>query len=231
MWESVSEEQSVKKSECALSCCLVFPAARKRRERMCALSCWLVFPAARKWRERMCALSCWLVFPAAGKWRERMCALSCWLVFPAARKWRERMCALSCWSALSCSKGLCRRGWKNVTLPFYSCLGKWTRQNGVKYSHWSKIWVLDQNSQNIPAPDNNLKFFLLQVLDRNTWYHIIVNRLLVWERNTWNHIIVNKLLVLDRNTGYHMTVCKQMIVVLKKCDLKKRITMECWKYK
>ena len=39
--ERVSEEESVKKSECGLSCWLVVPAARKRRERMCALSCWL----------------------------------------------------------------------------------------------------------------------------------------------------------------------------------------------
>ena len=39
MWERVSEEVSL--SECGLSCWLVLPAARKRRERMCALSCWL----------------------------------------------------------------------------------------------------------------------------------------------------------------------------------------------
>ena len=54
------------------------------------------------------------------------------------------------------------RKWKNVTSPFYSCPGKWPGQNGMKYSPWSKIWVWNQNSQNIPAPDNNLKFFLLQ---------------------------------------------------------------------
>ena len=33
MCERVSEEESVKKSECDLSCCLVLPAVRKRRER------------------------------------------------------------------------------------------------------------------------------------------------------------------------------------------------------
>ena len=33
MWERVSEEESVKKSECGLSCWLVLPAARKQRER------------------------------------------------------------------------------------------------------------------------------------------------------------------------------------------------------
>ena len=43
--ERVREEESVKKSECGLSCWLVLPAARKRRERMCALSCWKVCPA------------------------------------------------------------------------------------------------------------------------------------------------------------------------------------------
>ena len=45
MWESFSEEESVKKSECGLSCWLVLPTARKSRERMCALSCWQVCPA------------------------------------------------------------------------------------------------------------------------------------------------------------------------------------------
>ena len=41
--ERVGEEESVKKSECGLSCWLVLSAARKRRERMYALSCcWLV---------------------------------------------------------------------------------------------------------------------------------------------------------------------------------------------
>ena len=49
MWERVSEEESVKKSECGLSCWLVLPAARKQRERMCALSCWLACPAASQW--------------------------------------------------------------------------------------------------------------------------------------------------------------------------------------
>ena len=39
----------MKKSECGLSCWLVLPAARKRRERMCALSCWLACPAASQW--------------------------------------------------------------------------------------------------------------------------------------------------------------------------------------
>ena len=41
----VSEEESVKKSECGLSCWLVLPAARKRRERMCTLSCRQICPA------------------------------------------------------------------------------------------------------------------------------------------------------------------------------------------
>ena len=45
MWERVSEEESVKKSECGLSCWLVLPSARKWRERICALS-WLACPAA-----------------------------------------------------------------------------------------------------------------------------------------------------------------------------------------
>ena len=49
IWERVSEEESVKKSECGLSCWLVLPAARKRKERMCALSCWLACPAASHW--------------------------------------------------------------------------------------------------------------------------------------------------------------------------------------
>ena len=31
-----------------------------------------------------------------------------------------------------------------------------------------EIWVRDQNSQNIPAPDNNLKFFLLQEQETET---------------------------------------------------------------
>ena len=47
--ERVSEEESVKRSECGLSCWLVLPAARKRRERMCALSCWMVCPATSQW--------------------------------------------------------------------------------------------------------------------------------------------------------------------------------------
>ena len=64
-------------------------------------------------------------------------------------------------AGLSSSKGPRGRGWKNVTSPFYSCLGHFPGQNGMKYSHWSKIWVRDQNSQNIPAPNNYLKFFLL----------------------------------------------------------------------
>ena len=35
----ISERESVKKSECGLTCWLVLPAARKQRERMCALLC------------------------------------------------------------------------------------------------------------------------------------------------------------------------------------------------
>ena len=42
----ICERESVKKSECGLSCWLVLLAARKRRERMCALSCCLACPAA-----------------------------------------------------------------------------------------------------------------------------------------------------------------------------------------
>ena len=34
----ICESEPVKKSDCGLSCWLVLPAARKRRERMCALS-------------------------------------------------------------------------------------------------------------------------------------------------------------------------------------------------
>ena len=45
----ICERESVKKSECGLSCWLVLPAARKRRETMCALSCWLACPAASQW--------------------------------------------------------------------------------------------------------------------------------------------------------------------------------------
>ena len=48
-YERVSEEESVKKSECGFSCWLVLPAARKRRERMYALSYWLAYPAASQW--------------------------------------------------------------------------------------------------------------------------------------------------------------------------------------
>ena len=118
MWVRVSEKESVKKRESGLSCWLVLPAARKRRECMCSLSCWLACPVANQ------------------------------------REEKDK-------TGISCSKGLRGREWKNVTLPFYSCPGKWPGQNGMKYPHWSKIWVWDQNSQNIPVPDNNLKFFLL----------------------------------------------------------------------
>ena len=45
----ICERESVNKSECGLSCCLVLPAARNRTERMCALSCWLACPAACQW--------------------------------------------------------------------------------------------------------------------------------------------------------------------------------------
>ena len=41
----ICERESVKKSECGLSCWLVFPAAKKQRERMYALSCRHVCPA------------------------------------------------------------------------------------------------------------------------------------------------------------------------------------------
>ena len=52
----ICERESVKKSECGLSCWLFLPAARKRRERMCALSCWQICPAWKacvEERERM----------------------------------------------------------------------------------------------------------------------------------------------------------------------------------
>ena len=39
----------MKKSECGLSCGLVLPTARERRERMYTLSYWLVCPAASQW--------------------------------------------------------------------------------------------------------------------------------------------------------------------------------------
>ena len=57
-WERVSEEESVKKSECALSCWVVFPAARRRKERkwsimLPGLSC---HSQDRKRRERMCTV-------------------------------------------------------------------------------------------------------------------------------------------------------------------------------
>ena len=47
-------------------------------------------------------------------------------------------------TSLSCSIGLHGRGWKTVTLPFYSCPGKSPGQNGMEYSHWSKIRIRDQ---------------------------------------------------------------------------------------
>ena len=130
------------------------------------VSSWCLADCSKYERELVkkseCGLSCWLVFPAAWKRRERMCALTCWLACPAASQWwgwgREEEKR----TGLSYSKGLRGKGWKNVTSPFYSCPGSdpgrmaWNILIGRKIS----LWV--QNSQNISAPDNNLKFFLQQ---------------------------------------------------------------------
>ena len=91
---------------------------------------------------------CVCVRERESQWRKvSECGLSCWLVFPAARKRRERMCALSCWQGLSCPKGLRKRESERMLLClFIVARGKWPGQNGMKYSHWSKIWVRDQNS-------------------------------------------------------------------------------------
>ena len=149
---------------------------KQRNNDECALSCWDVHVTAagigrERGSERECPLSyCWwsVLLQARRKRKERMCALSCWLACSAAsqREDEDR-------TGLSRLKGLRGRGWKNFTSPFYSCPGKWPGPNGMKYSHWSKIWVWDQNSQNIPAPDYNLKFFQLhlQGLCNNTLYY------------------------------------------------------------
>ena len=87
------------------------------------------------------------------------CGLSCCLVLSAAWKRRERKTGQVCPAWKACVE----EGERMLPSPFNSYPGKWPGQNGMKYSHWSKIWVRDQNSQNIPAPDNNLKFFLLHI--------------------------------------------------------------------
>ena len=100
MWERISEEELVKRSECALSCWLVFPAARKRRERMCSvmlpgLSCCLGVKSG------VCALSCWLACPTAGQWgsekRENVPSHVGWSVLLLASEETRRECALSRW--------------------------------------------------------------------------------------------------------------------------------------
>ena len=88
---------------------------------------------------------------------ERECVLChvAWLVLllasGEARRGREDSSVLL--------EGLRGRRWKNVTSPFYSCLGKWPGQNGMKYSHWSKIWV----------PDKTVKIFLHQTIIWNSF--------------------------------------------------------------
>ena len=49
-------------------------------------------------------------------------------------------------------------------------------------------------------------------IDRNTWSHISVCKLLVLDWNTWNYIIVYKILVFDGNTWNHSTVCKLSVL-------------------
>ena len=141
----ICERESVMKSECGISCWLVLPAARKRRERMYALSCWQVCPARKVCvEERESALSCWLdlyflllgseerecvrchvdrsVLLERPAWkREKVLCHVGWL-HPAADQWGSEK--------RECEKWLAR--------PFYVAPGRWLGQNGISHSHWVK---------------------------------------------------------------------------------------------
>ena len=97
----------------------------------CGLSLWLVLPAARKQRERMCALSCCLACPAASQWgsKKRKTGQVC-SAWKACVEEGERM--LPCFFIVAQGSDTGRMAW-NILI-------------GQKY---------DQNSQNIPALDNN----------------------------------------------------------------------------
>ena len=107
MWERVSEEKSVKKSECGLSCWLVLPAAWKQRERKTGQ----VYPARKACVEEDEKMLPRLFIVARGRDPGRMI-----------------------WNILI---------GRNISS--------------------------EQNSQNIPTPEINLKFFLLHCYRGGCW--------------------------------------------------------------
>ena len=69
IWERVSEEESVKKSECGLSCWLVLPAVRKRRREnaICRVD-WSVLPLAGQEAIRGREMVSAAFYVAPGRW-------------------------------------------------------------------------------------------------------------------------------------------------------------------
>ena len=57
--------------------------------------------------------------------------------------------------------------------------------------------MLDRNTWNHTA--------VYKLLDKNTKYYKTVCKLFVLDKNTWNHTTIYKLL--DKNTRYYKTVC------------------------
>ena len=82
----------------------------------------------------------------------------------------------------------------------------WSRSAcyGLNWSVW-KWFLSDRNTW------NHIIVNKLFVLDKNTWY-INLYKLFVLDKNTWYHKTEYKLFVLDRNNWYHIAVCKLFVL-------------------
>ena len=125
----VSKEVSVKKSECALSCWLVLPAARKRRERKIGQVC----PARKACVEE--------IHPARKMAEER-------------REWKCSVMLAG--YVLLLTSGEARREQEMVSAAFYVAPRRWPGQNGISHSHWMKICD-DQIVKLIYTPNKKTK--------------------------------------------------------------------------